>query len=193
MIDKKVFGLGLGKTGTTTLGKCLRILGYDHVSCDVDLTRAYREGRMDEIYKIADVKNAFEDFPWPLMYREMYKRYPTSKFVLTTRTSSDVWFESLVKHADRTGESEHKILAYGHAMPHGKKAEHVTLYEEHNASVRNFFADKPGQFLELCWEHGHGWSELCDFLGHEVPEASFPWANRAPRLFDSLRRFVGIK
>jgi hypothetical protein len=33
--------------------------------------------------------------------------------------------------------------------------------------------------VELCWEEGDGWPQLCGFLGHAVPEAPFPRMNTA--------------
>ena len=44
--------------------------------------------------------------------------------------------------------------------------------------VREFFEDKPNNFLEVCWEHGHGWNELCEFLNLNVPKyVDFPHSN----------------
>ena len=82
-------------------------------------------------------------FPQSLMYREIDGRFPGSRFVLTRRTSSDVWFESMCKHAEWTGPTVHREMIYGHAMPHDHKAEHVARYEAHNAAVLEHFADRP--------------------------------------------------
>lgn len=180
VIDSKVFGIGLGKTGTTTLGICLEQLGYDHQGCNEELTRCLRAGNWTPIWQVADRHNALEDFPWPLAYKEMDARYPGSKFILTTRINSEVWFKSLVKHADRTGPTEHKKLAYGYEMPHPFKREHIAFYEQHNQEARQYFEGRETDFLEVCWERGDGWQKICDFLGHEVPNTEFPWSNKAP-------------
>ena len=63
------------------------------------------------------------------------------------------------------------------------------LYAQHNTwedayrafdrRVRRFFEDKPNdRFLEMGITGGDGWEPLCSFLGHEVPDRSFPHRNR---------------
>jgi len=80
-------------------------------------------------------------------------------------------------------------------MPTGKKPHHVKIYEEHNEAVRAYFAGREEDFLEVCWEEGDGWEEICDFLGHDVPEAEFPHRkkslSRAHLIVQYLKRNVG--
>ena len=42
----------------------------------------------------------FQDIPFslPEFYRYVYKKYPKSKFILTVRSSSDIWFNSFNKY-----------------------------------------------------------------------------------------------
>ena len=41
--------------------------------------------------------------------------------------------------------------------------------------MRTYFAARSrAPFIELCWEKGDGWAELCGFLGVEAPDAVFP-------------------
>ena len=99
-MTQKVFGIGLNKTGTTTLGTCLERLGYDHVSCRADLLADWRAGRKDTVFAVTDAHQSFEDWPWPLMYRDLSARYGTdAKFILTLRRSPEVWLRSLKMHA----------------------------------------------------------------------------------------------
>ena len=64
---------------------------------------------------------------------------------------------------------------YGHYYPHGYEAEHRAAYEQHNASVRAFFAaEAPHALLEVCWEEGDRWDRLCGFLNEPIPEQDFP-------------------
>ena len=189
---KKVFGIGLNKTGTTTLGECLRTLGYDHVGTRRDLLADYREGRMDRIFEITDAHNAFEDWPWPLPYREFYERYgDEARFVLTLRRSPEAWLKSLKKHSLITPLNGHcRTLAYGYDYPFGYEAEYLEAYERHNREVVEFFKSVGAEnaLITLCWEHGHGWQELCDFLGEPLPEAAFPHANPSTPLTYFSRR-----
>lgn len=178
-MKRKVFGLGLGKTGTTTLGNCLETLGYKVTGCNESLTRSMRQGNWQPLFREADRHSGFEDFPWSLTYKKMDERYENSKFILMVRKDSETWFQSLVKHAHKTGITELKKLTYGYDLPYGLKDEHIAYYENHNRSVREYFSARPNDFLEVCWENGDGWDELCAFLGHEVPDVPFPHLNKA--------------
>ena len=91
----KVIGIGLNKTGTTTLGVCMRRLGYRHLSCRRDLLKLYRTGQVDKVMAYMDGFDSFEDWPYPLMYRELWERYGDSaRYILTTRASTGVWLRS---------------------------------------------------------------------------------------------------
>jgi hypothetical protein len=180
----KVLGVGMNKTGTTTLAHALRILGYaPHQTYDLKATQKWASGKTEELLDLYEDKIVFEDFPWPLMYREFYSRYPDAHFILTTRRSEEAWFNSLVKHAERTGPTEMRKLVYGHEMPLEDREKHLAVYRNHNQEVRSFFEAKPeAQFIEVCWEEGHGWPELCTFLEQPVPEQPFPHMNAKPSL-----------
>jgi Sulfotransferase domain len=181
-VRRKVFGLGLNKTGTTTLGRCLKRLGFDHLSCRRDLLIAYRENRIADVFFVVDKYESFEDWPYPLMYRELFDRYGSdAKFILTTRSSSSAWLDSLKHHSLGTHPDNHcRLLAYGYNYPHGYENEHVEFYNAHNRAVREFFRNRnaSSQLVELCWESGQGWRELCEFLGLEPPADDFPHANK---------------
>ncbi|MEL6669173.1 MAG: sulfotransferase, partial [Bacteroidota bacterium] len=48
----KVFGIGLIKTGTTSLGKALEILGFNpHISYDEELMNCWMSSDFNPIYK----------------------------------------------------------------------------------------------------------------------------------------------
>lgn len=177
----KVFGIGYNKTGTTTLALCLQHFGYRHKSSDLELTRLVGRGEIEPVLEHAESYDSFEDWPWPLIYRELDARFPGSLFILTVRRSSEVWLRSLKRHALLTGPTEFREIAYGHALPAGHEAEHIARYEEHNREVRAYFGSRPHQFLEVCWETGSGWEDLARFLGHPVPDLPLPHANRSDR------------
>lgn len=53
------------------------------------------------------------------------------------------------------------------------------------------FKDRPDDLLVVDFTQGAGWNELCEFLGHPVPDAPFPHANDKRQESDakpSLRR-----
>jgi hypothetical protein len=176
----KIFGIGLNKTGTTTLGQCGRILGLRCTSFDRDLLDDWTERRdLERITARVEQFDLFEDWPRPLVYPQLDALFPGSKFVLTVRRSPEAWLDSLKRHSLRTHPSRHcRKLAYGYDYPHGREQEHLDFYAAHNAAAREYFADRPGDFAELCWERGDGFRELCALLGVSVPSQPFPHANK---------------
>ncbi len=183
----KVFGIGLNKTGTKTMGHYLQRWGYRNRTYDSNSTtespsfRLYEQGRIDDLLDIMDDFDSCEDWPWPLLYRELDARFPHARFVLTVRRSPDAWFRSLCNMAVRLGPLPlYEKRVYGSGMPQGRKAAHVERYEAHNAEVEAYFADRPGKLLRLCWEDGDGARELADFLGLGDVDVSPLHANRSP-------------
>lgn len=177
----KIIGVGLNKTGTTTLGTCFKHWGFKHSKLHSDAFGLYCAGRIDDVLKIAEGFDSFEDWPWPLVYERMDRAFPNSKFILTTRLDAETWFTSLCQHADRTGPTKYRKHIYGHAMPQAHREEHIRFYEKHNAAVRKYFQSRPGQLLEVCWERGDGWRELSEFLNLPQPHVPFPHANQTRR------------
>ncbi|MGB1249592.1 MAG: sulfotransferase, partial [Candidatus Promineifilaceae bacterium] len=120
MSFQKVFGIGLNKTGTTTLGQCAEILGYRHMGCDRSLLAdIVLNQNLDRAFTIIEQFNFFEDWPWPLIYREIDKQFPNSKFILTVRDNEQAWLASLKRHALIRHPLHHsRRLAYGYDYPH---------------------------------------------------------------------------
>ena len=179
---RKVFGIGLNKTGISTLKQCFRVLGYTHKTHDRDLLVDYREGRMDRIETAMEAHDSFEAWPWGLMYREIFERYGReARYILTLRKTPDTWLTSLKNHSLQSNPDENsRYLAYGYDYPHGYEAEHLAIYRKHEADVRAFFAKHGASdcLKVLCWEKGDGWEDVCDFLGHDIPDRAFPHANK---------------
>ncbi|MCO6453597.1 MAG: hypothetical protein J5I90_22635 [Caldilineales bacterium] len=169
----------MNKTGTTTLAVCLKRLGFKHTSYSLDLLRHVKRGEWEPVWAVSDAFDSFEDWPWPLTFKEMDERYPYARFILTVRKDSETWISSLLKHAERTGPTQMRELVYGYAMPQGHEAEHIAIYEAHNLAVADHFADRPEKLLTLCWETGSDWADLGQFLQMEVPDESIPHANKA--------------
>ncbi|TAM96045.1 MAG: hypothetical protein EPN40_09640 [Rhodanobacteraceae bacterium] len=186
----KIIGIGLNKTGTTTLGACLKIWGLSHLAFSESAFDLWQRNEIPELLEMAEAFESFEDWPWPLVYRPFDEKFPGSKFILTLRSSADIWFASLCKHADRTGPTRFREAIYGYAMPHDHKDRHIQIYEDHLAAVRSYFAHRPGDLLEVCWENGDGWEELARFLGYRTPTVPFPHMNRSPTEPTGFKRWL---
>ncbi len=176
----KVFGIGLEKTGTSTLGKALEILGFDkHKGFDLDLLKRLKSGDVESLMDIAENYNSFENYPWSFVYEQAFHRFPDSKFILTVRTTPFRWFNSMSHHARRKGPKEERQLVYGHSMPNLFEEEDIAFYKNHLKQIRDFFSEHDSsRLLEVCWAHEDGWEELCTFLDKPIPELEFPHLNR---------------
>ena len=122
--------------------------------------------------------DAFQDNPWPIIYRFLDKEYPGSKFILSMRPS-DKWIGSVTDHFSK-GKPPMREWIYGPGManPIGNEAVYVARYERHNREVQEYFAGRSRDFLIFDLAAGDGWLKLCAFLGHTVPEdLPFPWRN----------------
>ncbi len=179
--ERKVFGVGWAKTGTTTLGECMRLLGSRHQSAMFSLVPDLEVGRRDVIVDAAEPFDSVEDWPWLLVYRELDVRYPGSRFVLTTR-DSDAWlgsYRNMLASGASSPEADHRRrVLYGLPFPDVSDEDLVRRYVQHNADVRAWFSDRPDALLEVDWGRGDGWAELCAFLDVDPPDAPFPHANR---------------
>lgn len=183
----KIFGIGLPKTGTSTLGNALEQLGY---RLGPRSYAAYRD--KDWAWMEAAIADAdcFEDFPWFGFYRELDERYPDAKFILTLRRSPEGWFDSLNTHVRNYGPSESFTALFGVDRPDASAGQAQRVYTQHEQAVREFFAQRPDKLLIVCWENGDGWNEVCSFLGKPVPRAPFPHVNRRQSPIKRFRKKI---
>lgn len=182
MSKVKVFGVGLHKSGTSSLKIALEALGYRVCGPDRKLLRAVAHGDCSGIDDVVSRYDAFEDLPWPLIFEYLFERYGShAKFVLTTRVSAEKWFASIENHARTSGPmSDTWRLVYNTYRPFGRKQDYIKKYNRHNTRVREFFSERGAddRLVELCFERGDGWGKLCEFLAEPVPKVPFPHTNR---------------
>ena len=186
MSQAKLFGVGFHKTGTTSLADALRILGYRVTGPNGVMDPEIATNALPMALRLVEEYDAFQDNPWPLLFRELDRRFPGSKFVLTERPTR-TWIASVVKHfGDRSTPMREWI--YGVGAPRGHEGIFVARYERHNEEVRAYFADRPDDLLVLRVTEGDGWDKLCAFLGRAVPSAAFPHSNPATTKRDASGR-----
>ncbi|MGI9245044.1 MAG: sulfotransferase [Verrucomicrobiales bacterium] len=180
----KIFGIGLNKTGTKTMAHYFRVWGFRNQSFDLQAFRDYQNGNWEKLFSLAERSDTFEDWPWPLMFRELDERFPDARFILTVRSSPEAWFQSLCKMAVRMGPlNDFEKHVYGFGMPQGRKQEHIEIYESHNRAVEEHFRDRPEKLLRICWEDGDGPEKLGQFLGLEKPGVDPVHANRSLKVY----------
>ena len=180
---EKVFGIGLSRTGTTSLTEALRALGYKAVHCPLSIV-AFNGNGLKLNTAIVEQFDAFTDSPVARVYRELDQAYPGSKFILTTRPL-DNWMHSMrrmrASFALLTLLPKVRQLAQdlGGTASFGDERALANGFLTHNRSVREYFGSRIGKdLLVLDVSAANAWGRLCGFLGHEAAPREFPHYNR---------------
>lgn len=179
----KVFGLGLSRTGTRSLTAALQVLGYDveHYPTDKQTLDDLVKGNY--AFQILDGCDGITDITVAPYFVELDAIYPDAKFILTVR-DKEGWLKSCRNHwygrgafaKAETPEKEvhmkiRRLLRAANYGTYGFDRDRFwRSYLNHVRAVREYFADKPGKFLELNICSGEGFDSLAPFLGREVPQ-----------------------
>lgn len=182
-MGRRVFCIGLNRTGTTTFGRVTSALGlktWGWNSTSADYTLRWHEGKLtDEMVTTISDHEAFEDLPWPMMFRELDELCPDALFVLTERRDPETWLSSMQAHIAERQPWVGDFLVYGSYDPVLDAPKFVERYISHGEMVRSYFSDRPTKLVTCCWELGDGWDKIIDFLGSEIrPTTPFPHANK---------------
>lgn len=165
----KVFGIGLSKTGISSLTAALSSIGY-------------RVRQFPTSIEEIDACDAATDSPVALWFQTLACRYPDSKFIYTTR-ERDAWLQSCEKmwtrqqsHFERSPEIRrvHQSL-YG--TQYFSRETFSACYERHDRRVHSFFATRPKQLLCLDIEHTQKWHAVAAFLNVSAPNRLWPHEN----------------
>ncbi len=130
--------------------------------------------------------DACSDIPAAIYFRELDKRYPGSKFILTTRDEQG-WLESTRDWWGKTPPSSKNTLfrdmvrlaTYGSAAYCNDRF--LRRYREHVSQVRDYFSQTPDSLLELDVSDNDKWNKLSAFLGIQQPDIEYPHV-RSPNL-----------
>jgi hypothetical protein len=181
--SQRIFGVGLNKTGTTSLKRCFEALGLHPIApargpTHQSITRAiFSEGDFEPALRFAEDFRCFEDRPWNVwdMYRRLDERFPGSRFILTVR-DPDSWWDSVERWLSVTKPRMTRTYCRHLGVPSVSRESMVESFHAYNRAVTRYFQ---GRMDLLVLEIGRdGWDRLCTFLGHPVPEIPFPHVNR---------------
>ncbi len=176
----KIFGIGLSKTGTTSLAQALTILGYK--TKDYPGLSTYERGNLSSIEaRLLDEYDALTDTPIPIFFRELDEKYADAKFILTVR-DREGWLASCKKQftqksADKQNEAHNAVFLELYNSAVFDEAKFATGYDRFVGAVLEHFRKRPGKLLVMNVVGGEGWEQLCPFLGKPIPDVPFPKAN----------------
>jgi hypothetical protein len=180
----KIFGIGLNKTGTTSLHEALLQLGFDSFHygdhrTDGLVRRALEEGLRPLTY-VGEQHDAYSDIAvLTRAFATVDAAYPGSRFILTVRDVDD-WLSSRVEHVEVNRERKARGEYDGWWLePDVDRWRRE--WDEHVERVTSHFAGRPDHLLALDIAAGDGFDVLCPFLGVPTPATPFPRANTRDR------------
>ena len=153
MYDSKVYCDGFKKTGTTSCGKAIQMLGYRHSTFNKRVWSQYENGEIAKVLQYTAKLDSVDDLPWlkediiPVFDRV----FLNSKFIYLTR-DEESWKQSIYHWT---------FKIFGEYPDLQKKIEE---YRKHRKFVLNYFADRPKeQFLVLDIKDQNGYDKLARF------------------------------
>jgi len=195
----KIFCIGENKTGTTSLGIALTILGFKDTNPpqSKDFIPYFVNGDYQKLFDFvrSSGMDSFQDRPWncPGFHKILDKEFPGSKFIYLKRDPLS-WLGSLKRFYKDDGKTDvlpivfnrrwHGWLfplLYGVTHITGNEAKLVEYLHKRDADVLGYFKNRPDNLLVLNLEKNHGWKELCVFLEKPIPDRPFPRANRTKK------------
>ena len=180
----KIIGVGLPKTGTTSLGDACETLSFSRLRWNPEIhgqmTIKSHEGNYTLMRNQIDRVDVVEDLPFCCHYRWIAENYPCARFVLTKRSSPDVWLRSLANHLNEIPRWVGVYLTFGCYEVAGNKERLLKLYNDHNAGVVHYFAEIKRPLLVLTMGEENNLERLAEFVGVDAPEnVLFPNSNKA--------------
>ncbi len=177
----KVFGIGLSKTGTTSLAGALEILGYR--TKDYPGVQTYLPGDLSTLDPgVLDAYDAFTDTPVPSLYKALDVKYPGAKFILTIR-DIDGWLTSCKKqftekHAANLNAAHHQLFMDLYGCTVFDEGRFREGYEAIHPGCIGLLPGQAGRSSDPERHRRRGLGDrLCPFLDRPKPEIPFPKAN----------------
>ncbi|HBB31674.1 MAG TPA: hypothetical protein DDZ80_12285 [Cyanobacteria bacterium UBA8803] len=186
----KVFGIGLNRTGTTSLTMALNRLGINviHYPDEQTTEKELMAGNYDlSLLNNFDGTTAVTN---ALFFAQLDRMYPDSKFILTVR-DQESWLNSIAAHwhqqpvLDEPGQEAKmqrlmllRVAVFGIYKFNRERLSYV--YDLHYKNVMEYFKDRPESLLVINICAGERWEKLCPFFNLPVLDEPFPWKNSNP-------------
>ena len=165
----KVVCIGFNKTGTTSCGKALEMLGYRNLSFDPYVWReVYKKGDIKKVLKIASKYDSFDDLPWLKedMIPLLDQTFMGSKFIYLER-DEESWMKSIYnwnfKEKGYYPEDMEKLLSE---------------FRNHKNFVETFFKEREKDLLKIDVTSPNAFTQLATFLEKKAPQSQMPHENK---------------
>lgn len=202
---KKIFCIGLNKTGTTSLKV---EMGYQGIVVGNQrkaelLFDDWVKRDFKKLKRYCYTAQFFQDAPfsYPYTFIALDQFFPGSKFILTVRNSPEQWYSSLARfHGKIWGNGNipptaedlknapyiYKGFAYHarmHALPVTDENPYdkdilIDYYRTLNKNVKDYFRHRPEDLLVINLAKKGDYARFCKFLGVEQKKDTFPWENK---------------
>ncbi|MGV7234716.1 MAG: sulfotransferase [Nitrosomonadaceae bacterium] len=175
----KIFGIGLSRTGTTSLSQFLQKVGINMIHCP------------NEKQLFSPTTEASSDICVAIHYKKLDQMYPNSKFIYTIRDVNS-WLASIQAHLDRktankpekwagtsrkTWAITNRIKIYGQLD--FDRETFLDAYNRHDNDVKEYFKERKQDLLilDVCDEDKE--NKILSFLGmSNNNNTKFPHANK---------------
>jgi len=201
----KIFCVGMNKTGTESTKAALIELGF-HFAPQLPgerMLKEWAERRFEKLINFCYDYQCFKDIPfsWPYTFQILDTHYPNSKFILTIRDNSEVWFESIKRfHGQLFSQGqtpswedlESASYVYKSWMAEANKyifqadeyglyaqSRYIEVYEFHNQMVREYFRYRSDALLVINTASEGSYDQLCKFLDVSPVRTKFPHLNKS--------------
>ena len=187
----KIFEIGLMKTGTTSLIKAYKILGYRYKGWSPDINFEFNKSYDYEVlFKVIDRYDAFADGPWNgndfpedklkgCDYKILDEKYTGSKFILLERDD-----ESWIKSHEHWGSPVFNETMKRDDIDKRWVTDRDNLIKEKldwkhlkYRGIKEYFKNRPNDLLVMNICDGERWEVLCPFLNKLIPDVLFPKEN----------------
>jgi hypothetical protein len=203
--ESKIFCVGFGKTGTTSLEAFFSSLGFqtgDQAGGEL-LLQEWAVRNFTPIISLARSAQFFQDAPfnYPFTFQAMDMTFPNSKFILSVRDNSEQWYRSLTRFhtkiigkgtlptVDDLGECLYRYkgwmleafrLAYdvSDEEPYAKEKV-IRAYERHNDEVKRYFRYRKESLLVVKVSDESAARQIMEFVGLQYRGEQMPHLNRS--------------
>jgi len=198
----KVICAGMPKTGTKSITKALRHLGFTVFDWEEQIFDfldhwfdVFKNGTKPDVKGVYQDADAVVDMPGTLFWEEILEAFSDCKVILSER-DEDSWVKSMVNQLEMVQAMRSQMRSRTKAILSPTIRKFRYIVDSHlDALLGSRNTKSTYIFRKRCRIHNHrvksivshdkllvynvqeGWKPLCDFLGFEVPSVAFPHEN----------------